>query len=97
MKSTAEYITLLRDYMKKNASKYNITRMGIFGSVARGEQREDSDIDVYLETSKPSMFAMVHIKEDLQTLFGCHVDLVRLRDKMDSFLRQRIEEEGIYV
>ena len=52
--------------MKKNASKYSITRMGIFGSVARGEQTEESDVDICLETSKPSMFALVHIKEELQ-------------------------------
>ncbi|WP_293674657.1 nucleotidyltransferase domain-containing protein [uncultured Parabacteroides sp.] len=97
MRSTAEYINLLRDYMKMNASKYNITRMGIFGSVARGEQTEHSDVDVYLETSKPNMFALVHIKEDLQTLFGCNVDIVRLRDHMDTLLRNRIEKEGIYV
>lgn len=97
MKSTTEYLDILRDYMAKNASKYSITRMGIFGSVARGEQTEDSDVDVYLETSKPSMFALVHIKDDLQTLFGCNVDIVRLRDHMDSFLRSRIEKEGIYV
>lgn len=97
MKSTSEYINLLRDYMANNASKYSITRMGIFGSVARGEQTEDSDVDVYLETSKPSMFALVHIKEDLQTLFGCNVDIVRLRDRMDTLLKNRIEKEGIYV
>ena len=97
MKSTTEYVNILRDYMAKNASKYSITRMGIFGSVARGEQTEDSDVDVYLETSQPNMFALVHIKEDLQSLFGCNVDIVRLRDYMDSFLRNRIEKEGIYV
>ena len=97
MKSTSEYINLLRDYMAKNASKYGITRMGIFGSVARGEQTEGSDVDVYLETSKPSMFALVHIKEDLQALFGCNVDIVRLRERMDTFLNSRIEKEGIYV
>ena len=97
MKSTSEYINLLRDYMAKNASKYGITRMGIFGSVARGEQTEGSDVDVYLETSKPSMFALVHIKEDLQALFGCNVDIVRLRERMDTFLKSRIEKEGIYV
>ena len=57
MKSTTEYINILRDYMAKNASKYSITRIGIFGSVARGEQTENSDVDVYLETSKPNMFA----------------------------------------
>ena len=97
MKSTTEYINILRDYMANNASKYSITRMGIFGSVARGEQTEDSDVDVYLETSKPSMFALVHIKEDLQTLFGCNVDIVRLRERMDTLLKNRIEKEGIYV
>lgn len=97
MKSTAEYINILRDYMTKNATKYNITRMGIFGSVARGEHTDDSDVDVYLETSVPSMFALVHIKEDLQTLFGCNVDIVRLRERMDSLLKSKIEKEGIYV
>ncbi|CAK7082452.1 MAG: hypothetical protein PARBA_03571 [Parabacteroides sp.] len=97
MKTTAEYISILRDYVANNASKYHITRMGIFGSVARGEQTEGSDVDVYLETSKPSMFALVHIKEDLQKLFGCNVDIVRLREHMDSLLKNRIEKEGIYV
>lgn len=97
MKTTAEYISILRDYVANNASKYHITRMGIFGSVARGEQTEGSDVDVYLETSKPSMFALVHIKEDLQKLFGCNVDIVRLREHMDCLLKNRIEKEGIYV
>lgn len=71
--------------------------MGIFGSVARGEQTEESDVDICLETSKPSMFALVHIKEELQDLFGCNVDIIRLREQMDSLLRNRIEKEGIYV
>lgn len=97
MKSTSEYINILKDYMAKNASKYGIIRMGIFGSVARGEQTEDSDVDVYLETTKPNMFALVHIKDDLQALFGCNVDIVRIRERMDVLLRSRIEKEGIYV
>ena len=36
MESTAEYMNILRDYMAKNASKYSIIRMGIFGSVEIG-------------------------------------------------------------
>ena len=87
MESTAEYMNILRDYMAKNASKYSIIRMGIFGSVARGEQTEDSDVDVYLETSKPNMFALVHIKEDLQTLFGCNVDIdITTKQSLQIFL-----------
>lgn len=97
MKSTSEYLSILREYMAKNASEYNIVRMGIFGSVARGEQTEDSDIDIYLETSQPNMFALAHIKEELQTLFNCNVDIIRLREHMDDLLKHRIEKEGIYV
>ena len=37
MKTKTEYIRLLRQDMTENASKYGISRMGIFGSVARGE------------------------------------------------------------
>jgi putative toxin-antitoxin system, toxin component len=42
-------------------------------------------------------FALAGIKQELEELLGCKVDIVRLRDKMDSFLRERIQKEGIYV
>ena len=45
MLSTIEYLSLLRKYMRENAVKYGISRMGIFGSVARGEQHDGSDVD----------------------------------------------------
>ena len=40
MLTTVECLSLLREYMRKNAAKYGISRMGIFGSVARGEPAE---------------------------------------------------------
>ena len=40
MLTTVEYLSLLREYMRKNSAKYGISRMGIFGSVARGEPAE---------------------------------------------------------
>ena len=95
MKTTSEYITLLRKYMAENASKYGI--MGIFGSVARGEQTVESDVDVCVELQTPNMFSLVHIKEELQHLFGCAVDIVRLREDMDGILKQNIIEEGVYA
>lgn len=97
MKSTTEYLYLLKEYMKENAQKYSISRMGIFGSVARGEQREDSDVDIYLMTNRPNLFTLVHIKEELQQLFNSNVDIVRMHDNMDAMLKQRITKEGIYV
>lgn len=47
--------------------------------------------------SAPWIFALAGIKQELEELLGCKVDIVRLRDKMDSFLRERIQKEGIYV
>ena len=52
MLTTVEYLSLLREYMRKNAAKYGISRMGIFGSVARGEQHEGSDVDICVEMEK---------------------------------------------
>ena len=97
MKTTSEYIALLRKYMAENAHKYGIVRMGIFGSVARGEQTENSDVDVCVEGQLHGCFALAGIKQELEELLGCKVDIVRLRDRMDSFLRERIQREGIYV
>ena len=95
MKTTSEYIAILHKYMAENAHKYGIVRMGIFGSVARGEQTENSDVCV--EGQLHGFFALAGIKQELEELLGCKVDIVRLRDKMDSFLRERIQKEGIYV
>lgn len=97
MLSTLEYIHLLRKYMRENANKYGISRMGIFGSVARGEHHEGSDVDVCVEIDRPSMFTLVHIKEELEKLLKCPVDLIRLRNNMDEMLKNCINRDGIYV
>ena len=68
MLSTIEYLSLLRKYMRENAVKYGISRMGIFGSVARGEQHDGSDVDICVEIDRPSIFTLVHIKEELEKL-----------------------------
>lgn len=97
MKTTREYLQLLKDYKDKRGMLYGISRIGIFGSVARGEQTENSDVDVCVDMETPSLFNLVHIREELCQLFGCEVDVVRLRQDMDSLLKQDILKEGIYV
>ncbi len=44
MKSTEEYLSILRSEKESLFRKYQISNLGLFGSVARHEQREDSDI-----------------------------------------------------
>ncbi len=98
MKSTTEYLALLRQYMQQYADRYGIIRLGIFGSVARGEQHEGSDVDICFESSStPTLFTLARIKYELESLLGSPVDLVRLRDRMDEYLRRDIEKEALYA
>jgi len=95
--SKNDILSILRDYKKQTAKNYGILEMGIFGSVARDEATENSDVDIFIKTATPNPFALVHIKQDIENLLHQRVDLVRLRDTMNAYLKSRIEKEGIYV
>ena len=97
MKTTSDYIRLLKQFKESKAANYGIQKIGLFGSVARGEQKEGSDVDVCFEGVPKGLFAIGGIKVDLEQLFGCSVDVVRLREKMDSFFKEQIMKEVIYV
>ena len=92
-----EALKILRQHKQELAEKYGVRRLGIFGSVARDEATAESDMDVVVEMTKPDLFFMVHIKEKLESVLHCPVDLVRYRDRMNTFLRQRIDAEAVYV
>ena len=97
MKTTSEYLQLLKQFKDTQAMKYGIQKIGLFGSVARGEHQEGSDVDVCFEGVPKGFFAIGGIKTELEQLFGCSVDVVRLRDNMDSFLREQIMRDVIFV
>ncbi|WP_368148395.1 nucleotidyltransferase family protein, partial [Bacteroides cellulosilyticus] len=69
----------------------------LFGSVARNEQKETSDIDIYVETETPNPFLIVRMKAYLEKLLGCSVDVIRAHKNMNAFLKQQIEKDGIHV
>ena len=87
----------LRRYKSLLENKYGVSKLGIFGSVARGDIKETSDVDVVIEIRNADPFVLLDIKEELTKLLGCKVDLIRLRENMNSFLKKRIEKEVIYV
>ena len=92
-----EILTILRNYKNNNLNKYDILELGLFGSVARNQASETSDVDICIKTKTPDMFALVHIKEELQKLLSNSIDIVRIRDKMNPYLKKRIDKEAIYV
>jgi predicted nucleotidyltransferase len=97
MAYTSEYLAVLRDYKKRFAEKYGIERIGIFGSVACGTHKPDSDVDICVELKKPDMFFMIGIKDDLQNIFNRKVDIVRMRKNMNPFLVETLNKTAVYA
>ena len=69
--------------------------MGVFGSVAREDVRDSSDVDVVIEVeSVIDSFILLDIREELNKLLGCEVDLIRMRKNLNKILKMRIEKES---
>jgi hypothetical protein len=92
-----EIIQTLRGFMDMNKDRYEIIRIGIFGSAARGSMNEQSDIDVVVELGKQDLFNIIGIKQDLEEQFSKPVDVISYREKMNQFLKKRIDKEAVYV
>jgi uncharacterized protein len=92
-----DVLAILREFKRDRAEEYGILEIGVFGSVARDEAGEDSDVDICIKTRTPNPFALVHIKEEIEKRVKRRVEIIRVREKMNPFLRERIEREGRYV
>ena len=88
-------LSTLKEYKEKNAKQYGIEEIGIFGSYARGEAQEDSDVDVFLKLKHSNLFLLSRIRIELEELLGKHTDVVQLRDRMNQALKKHIENEAI--
>lgn len=92
-----EALSILKKRKLEFSTSYGVTAIGLFGSLVRGETRPDSDIDIVVKMQKPDIFFMVHIKETLEKDLHRPVDIVRFREKMNPYLKARIEKEAIYA
>ncbi len=98
MNTTQEIVDLLRQFKRDAGEKYGIEQLALFGSVARGEQTEDSDIDVCVKTRRAiDLFTLQDIREELERLFRRKVDLLTLHENMRQLFRQNIERDAIYI
>jgi predicted nucleotidyltransferase len=92
-----DVLQALSQFREERQEEFGITRIGVFGSVARGQFSDSSDVDVVVELAKPDLLVLVGIKQELEDLLHCSVDIVRYRETMNNFLRQRIDQEAVYV
>jgi len=90
-------LEILRQFKSEFEEQYGITSLGLFGSVARMQSTENSDIDIVVCMKNPNLFRLVRVKEALEDAFHEHVDIVHYRERMNAFLKSRIDQEAIYV
>lgn len=88
MKSLEEVKRALREHKEEIRRKYGVMILGVFGSVARGEQKKTSDVDILFEIERPIGLKFFELWEELEKLLGCEVDLVR-----EKLLREEIKSE----
>jgi len=78
--------------------EFGVKRLDAFGSIARGESTDDSDLDLLVEFENPEQqparrfFGLLHRIEDT---FGCDVDLLTLRSLRNPYFRKRVMKEKV--
>lgn len=91
------FTKILRQHLPELSKQYGISYLGIFGSYVRGEQKEDSDLDVLVVFSEtPDLFEFIGLKQDLSDMLGIKVDLV-LKNALKPRIGERILEEVMQV
>jgi predicted nucleotidyltransferase len=84
----------LREH-RADLERLGVKSLALFGSAARGEARQDSDVDLLVEFSRPvGLFHFMEVKEFLEEVLGRRVDLVT-PDALKPQLREAILEEAV--
>ncbi len=96
MRKTAQEIFDAIELHRDAIKKFGVRRLCLFGSCARGEGRESSDLDFLVELEHETFDAYMDLKEFLEDLFDTEVDLV-LADAIKPRLRDTILGETIYA
>lgn len=87
----------LKEYKTEKKDSYSISKIGIFGSYARDEADENSDIDIVVDFEKADLYNQIGIMQELEAKFNKHVDVVALWKRMNPKLLSRIKKDAIYV
>lgn len=88
---------ILVDHKDDFAQRYHVSKIGIFGSYARNEQRADSDIDILVDfDQRIGMFTFVRLEQYIESLTGIKVDLVTSK-ALKAAIKQSVLDEIVYL
>jgi predicted nucleotidyltransferase len=90
----SEIKNMILSYLKD----YDVLKVGIFGSFARGDNKKDSDIDILVEFKKsPSLLTLIKLENDLSEILGIKVDLVTTGALKNKRIRKSIKKDLINI
>ncbi|SFH07204.1 hypothetical protein SAMN05660649_03750 [Desulfotomaculum arcticum] len=87
----------IREHMPELRDTYRVSRIGVFGSFARGEADESSDVDVLVEFSGcVDLFHFIRLQHHLTEILGRKVDLVTI-EALKPLIKDRVLQEVLYI
>lgn len=96
MYTLEQIVQILRNHKPELQKKYPISQLGVFGSYARGDAAEGSDIDIAVEIVGPMGLSFIAMADEIEGLFGIKVDVVPQRSIKPDYLPY-VEKDIIYV
>ena len=93
--SVSNTIKSRREEIMKIAKKFGAINVRVFGSMARGEEGPESDLDVIVEMEKgASLLDIIAIKQDIEDLLGRKVDVVT-EASISPYIREKVLGEAV--
>jgi predicted nucleotidyltransferase len=96
MKNLEELKEILIQHKEVLKKKFKVKNIAIFGSYVRGEQNQESDVDILIEFQEPVGFLFIHLADYLEEILGVRVDLLT-PDAIKPNRRRYIMEDLVYV
>lgn len=77
------------------AEEYGVSDLGVFGSIARGEGGDGSDVDILVTLDRPiGLIRFVGLEQEIEDLLGVEVDLTT-REGLKPWMRDRVDDEVV--
>ncbi len=89
-------ISILRENRHRIQTEFGVTGLSVFGSVARGDNRSDSDVDILVDMP-PKIFLMNALKDFLESILKSSVDLIRRHSHLSAKFMTQISRDAITI
>lgn len=96
MCSSKECIEILKANLPRIQSEFGVTGLCLFGSVARGDNRPDSDVDILVDMP-PKLFTIIRLKHFLESILNNTVDLIHHHSRMNPRFLNEVLHDGITI